>query len=482
MDHATPNATQSFADRFKQLKFNILGSTNLKCSALGFGGYRIDDEEPEHALALKKALLSGINLIDTSTNYMNGRSEILIGRVLNDLIKQNKIKREEVIVVTKIGYIQSSLLKEAKEKKQESSLWPEVSEYQENCWYCISPEFIEDQVERSLKRLKIEKIDFLLLHNPEYILKTNTDRQEFDLKIQKAFECLENLVKNGRIQYYGISSNSFVEDLNAPDHVSFSKCLDIAEKITSQHHFKLIQFPFNLYETGALELGDALLGKNKHSKTEEKKLSLFQQASVKNIGCLVNRPFNAFRKNQLVRLTHFPIYEESEIKTRLYQALDRVLKLEGEQQLLAQNLGFIWGQALRKNMHELDDILKWRETLNYQILPSLSQSLKRVDERHQKWADEYKIASLELLSLLTKKLESQASQKSQIFLQQLQELEPKLKPLSSLSQAVLSIYTAFSGLSSVLVGARQEAYVEDILGRLECISENESLNLIRKFQ
>ncbi len=61
----------------------------------GFGGYRVDNRVSEHFNALTKAILNGITLIDTSTNYSEGGSEILIGNVVNDLTGSGKIKREK---------------------------------------------------------------------------------------------------------------------------------------------------------------------------------------------------------------------------------------------------------------------------------------------------------------------------------------------------------------------------------------------------
>jgi uncharacterized protein len=58
--------------------YRALGRTGLVTSSLGFGGYRIDDRTPEHAAALEQALLGGVNLIDTSTNYTDGSSETCI--------------------------------------------------------------------------------------------------------------------------------------------------------------------------------------------------------------------------------------------------------------------------------------------------------------------------------------------------------------------------------------------------------------------
>jgi hypothetical protein len=139
-----------------------LGRTGLVNSSLGFGSYRIDDRTPEHASALDKALLSGVNLIDTSTNYTDGSSESCIGNVLA------RQQREELIVVSKVGYVQGQTLATARTREQRGSAFPEMVKYTEGCWHCIHPEFLADQLGRSLGRLRVEKVDVYLLHNPEY--------------------------------------------------------------------------------------------------------------------------------------------------------------------------------------------------------------------------------------------------------------------------------------------------------------------------
>ena len=102
-----------------------LGRTGLVNSSLGFGSYRIDDRTPEHASALDKALRSGVNLIDTSTNYTDGSSESCIGNVLA------RQQREELIVVSKVGYVQEQALATARTREQRGSAFPEMVKYTE---------------------------------------------------------------------------------------------------------------------------------------------------------------------------------------------------------------------------------------------------------------------------------------------------------------------------------------------------------------
>src|SRR5689334_13704206 len=105
---ATPEGTARFRDRYPELsgEFNILGKTNLICSPVGFGTYRCDVRVAEHKAAIAKAIRMGVNLIDTSSNYANGNSERMIAEVLRLMINADEIERDEMIIVSKGGYIQ----------------------------------------------------------------------------------------------------------------------------------------------------------------------------------------------------------------------------------------------------------------------------------------------------------------------------------------------------------------------------------------
>ena len=103
---ATPEGTRSYGQRYSALNYNELNSTGLLASQVGFGCYRLDLTVVEHGKSLRKSLLSGVNLIDTSSNYGDGGSEELIGTVLTNLVSSEDISRESVVVVSKVGYLQ----------------------------------------------------------------------------------------------------------------------------------------------------------------------------------------------------------------------------------------------------------------------------------------------------------------------------------------------------------------------------------------
>ena len=146
----------------KKIKtYKQLGDTPYNVSEIGFGTYRFH-KTPEHKAVLKKALLAGINLIDTSSNYNNGDSETAIGEILSPLLYDEDIKRDDICIVSKAGYLQGDTYN--KHAKQH----PETLHLDTQLAHCIHPEFLETQLTQSLERMQLDKLDIFLLHNPEY--------------------------------------------------------------------------------------------------------------------------------------------------------------------------------------------------------------------------------------------------------------------------------------------------------------------------
>lgn len=260
---------------------------------VGFGAYRISIRSNEHRAALTLALKSGCSLIDTSSNYTNGESEELIGDVL--------LKNPEYspLLVTKAGYIQGKNLLALEELQKRGLALEDLVDISPDLKHSIHPDFLENQLSQSLMRLKKESVDFFLLHNPEYYFQTkNASRDEYYGRLEKAFIYCESEVKKGRIKAYGVSSNNFVLPIDDPEHTSLPKILEILKKIDAKN-FKMVQFPFNLIEIGALE---------KFGEYGDE--SLLELCMQNNLLSVVNRPLNAFTQNKLVRLaTYENVYE-----------------------------------------------------------------------------------------------------------------------------------------------------------------------------
>ncbi len=475
---ATPTGTRSYFERLKKKGLNpatsILGTTDLMVSRVGFGGYRVHEFDPDHREALRMALTSGCNIIDTSSNYTDGSSERLIGQVTSELFDSGELRREEVVFVTKAGYVQGENLRLAKERAARGEAFPDMVEFQADCWHNISPEYLEAQITNSLERLKIQQIDILLLHNPEYYLKSNGSREIYYQRIERAFRHLEKERERGRIRYYGISSNTFPEDEARSDFTSLAKVIEIGRAVAGdgkkKSHFAVIQMPFNLFESGAAFL------KNNNKST------VLELAEREGLGVLINRPFNAVQKGRLVRLTTFPEHDPVEVKGNLHVALGRAIELEKSAPGYPKAAhGLQWAHLLRDRLNDLDDILAWRDALLNQIYPSIRQALNRLNSDRQAWANEYQTIMQELLNLITADLENLANQKSGLIADQLVASSPELASSPTLSQKVLRVYSGLPAIHTILVGMRTPKYVRDVLDAGEPISKEKSLETLSRF-
>ena len=296
---ATASGTAEYAAKHRELFYRSFGNSGLVVSEAGFGGYRVDVSVAEHRQALEHALRSGINLIDTSANYADGGSERLVGAVLTDMIKLGEIGREHVVVVTKAGYLQGENLELSRQRKGEGVPFPDLVVFDAELEHCIHPVFLAEQLTRSLQRMQLTHIDCLLLHNPEYYLKwanhNNIDPEvaqtEYLRRIEVAFRYLESEVESGRIGCYGISSNTFPKPATDYERTDLSAILALAEAISQQHHFRVIEFPCNLFEQGAMV-----------EENQPMNQTLIEFALDNQVTTLINRPLNAIQADQLIRL------------------------------------------------------------------------------------------------------------------------------------------------------------------------------------
>ena len=504
--HATPQGTGTYVantlasartTRPSSHGYTSLGSTGLTASRLGFGGYRISLGVDDHRNALEKALQEGCNLIDTSTNYADGESERLVGTVVKDLIVKRFIAREEVIIVSKIGYVQGKNLTRAEAKEQAGKPFPEMVKYGEGIWHCLHPEFLEEQLTSSLDRLGLGTLDVCLLHNPEYFLSEAKNRnlsinsmqlqdlrQEFYRRLEQAFAYLETQVTSGRIQYYGVSSNTCTAKLDNPESTSLSQMLKAAQAAAQQtgqatHHFRVLQLPMNLFEAGAL------LTQNTGKDYSETVLSL---AREKDIAVLVNRPLNAIpgKGGGMIRLAD----PQAEISNTNFEAQHpKVAALENDyKQVLGPNIPqpekgaspldfFNWAEELKRIRDSVQNLEHWDQIESQTIAPHVNRVFqlltqhftgrKEEEQIWQSWRDKY---VPELLTLL-KVMRMEAAQKSAKKLSEIKDvidpLFPADKQNESFSKKSLWTLASTPGVTSVLNGMRHPVYVDDSLTILQ---------------
>ncbi len=498
LGQATPGGTATYVARILASPsankptgqgYTTMASTALTTSRLGFGGYRIDISSDEHRQALTKALREGCNLIDTSTNYADGGSERLVGRVLGELIKGQELTREEVIVVSKIGYVQGQNLKRAEAREKASNPFPEMVKYGEGIWHCLHPEFLEEQLTLSLDRLGLATLDVCLLHNPEYFLSDAKNRKlavdaealkalraTFYQRLQQAFVYLEKQVATGRIQYYGVSSNTCTTKPDDLEATSLSRMLSAAQAAAKEleqtnHHFRMLQLPMNLFESGAVL--------TPNTGTEDKQ-TVLELAQEQNIPILVNRPLNTIptKHGGMIRLAD-PRAEQPD--TTFEDQLPKVRALEEEyikdiaplvplsdKGISAQEF-FKWADELSRLRPALQNLEHWDQIENQMIAPHANQVFQVLTRQltgdkeviWDKWRRRYVPEFLSLLRVLR----MEAAQKSAKKIHELRQVIDPLLPESlhdePFSRKALWILACTPGITSVLNGMRTQEYVQD---------------------
>ena len=229
--NATTEGTERYAERFPAYRTASFYRAvhGLHVSSLGIGTYLGDDSDAAddaYTDALIAAGQSGINFFDTAINYRNQRSERCIGKALQQL------QRDEIVVCTKAGFLTPGAVPDF--------LTPDDVAGR---MHSMSPEFLTDQIDRSLANLGIDSIDVFYLHNPETQLGFRS-AAEFDARMRRAFAQLERLVEQGKIRWYGAAT---WEGFRKKDALSLSRLAAIAEEEGGpEHHFRFIQLPFNL--------------------------------------------------------------------------------------------------------------------------------------------------------------------------------------------------------------------------------------------
>jgi aryl-alcohol dehydrogenase-like predicted oxidoreductase len=166
------------------MDYRRLGRTDMAVSAISFGAWAIGGfwgqvDDAESLRALHAAIDAGVNFIDTADVYGDGRSERLIAQ----LRKARPL--DTIWVATKAG---RRLPEQTPEGYTRANL---------TGW-----------VERSLRNLEVEAIDLLQLHCPHPAV----------YRMPEVFGVLDDLVREGKLRYYGVSVETVDEALAALDH------------------------------------------------------------------------------------------------------------------------------------------------------------------------------------------------------------------------------------------------------------------------
>ena len=150
------------------MDYNQLGKSDLNISRIGFGCMSLKPGQPQNESIIHRAIDLGINYFDTADLYDKGANEEMLGNAL-------KQKRKETIIATKVG----------NQWRSDGSGWD---------WNPRKGHILKS-IDESLKRLQTSYIDLYQLHGGT-----------IEDPIEETIDAFEQLVKQGKIRYYGISS------------------------------------------------------------------------------------------------------------------------------------------------------------------------------------------------------------------------------------------------------------------------------------
>ncbi len=214
------------------------GKTKLQTSVMGLGAAPIGSRtgREESLKTLNEALDLGITFYDTAPSYGQGSSEEIIGEAFEK-------KRDQVIITTKVGSVITPTLQlAAKFKPLLRSLLHKLPGVRQMAQKSIQgfvqsqtktdnyeSSYINQSVEASLKRLRSDYIDVLLLHSPP----------DEVIERGEVFDGLKSLVKQGKVRYYGLSAGSLESALMCLKHPEFG--------------ISALQVTLNLFEQEAID-------------------------------------------------------------------------------------------------------------------------------------------------------------------------------------------------------------------------------------
>ncbi|MFQ5970061.1 MAG: aldo/keto reductase [Nitrososphaerales archaeon] len=292
---ATKDGTSRFKEKHegKSVAQGHFRSVNeLYLSSLGMGSYLGEPDSTTDQLvsdAVNLSIESGaINVIDTAINYRSQKSERAIGKALKRSIDQDAIKRDEVFVSTKNGYITN-------DGDVNMEFWTYIhntlvrtgliqADDISSGYHCMKISYLNDQLERSRKNLGLDCIDLMYLHNAVEGQVQDIGMQQFMKNLKEVFEFYEQIRKEGKIRHYGMATwNCFRVPPGNMEYLNIFDVTSLAKEVGGENNgFRYVQLPFNLAMDEALML--------KNHKNNGEMLSLIEATARLKLGIFTSVP------------------------------------------------------------------------------------------------------------------------------------------------------------------------------------------------
>jgi aryl-alcohol dehydrogenase-like predicted oxidoreductase len=183
------------------MKYNRYIKDSSLVSEIGIGAWQLGNNsgwqgmsEKDAVELVQKALEYGVNFFDTAPNYGHGTSELRLGKAIQS------VDRSKVVINTKFGHTDEDVTN-------------------------FNSDYIRESLEGSLKRLQVDYVDSLIMHNPpiEYL----------DGNKNGHYEIFERLIEEGKIKAYGASLDTY-EDMKLFMNTTNAKVIEAFFNILHQ--------------------------------------------------------------------------------------------------------------------------------------------------------------------------------------------------------------------------------------------------------
>lgn len=187
------------------MEYRRLGKSGLQVSALSFGswltfGNQISDQLADELMGI--AYDAGVNFFDNAEGYAEGKSEIVMGKIL----KSQKWERESFIVSSKVFF--------GAENKGPNRVG-------------LSRKHVIEACNAALKRLQVDYLDLYFCHRP--------DKQT---PIEETVWAMNTLLQQGKILYWGTSEWSASEIMEA---ITIAKQYNLIGPTMEQPQYNLVE-------------------------------------------------------------------------------------------------------------------------------------------------------------------------------------------------------------------------------------------------
>ena len=277
---ATPQGTRRFADRprrdgrpFAPDHFSRPDSLWLSSIALGtLRGNPGGVDDLLYRSVVGDLLDSGMNVFNTALSDRFQTSERAIGHALIRAIREERVSRDEIVIVTKGGALTPDPGLAQNYTSAQRDLYTSyidtgiLDPSEVTRGHSMAPRFLLDQINRSRHNLGVSTLDYYLVQEPEIHLKS-LGSDGFRKALTLAFEALEIAVERKWIGAYGLATwEGFLVPDSDRSHLGIVEIFDAALDVgLADHHLRVIQLPYGLAMGEGVAL-ESQLGPDGHSR------------------------------------------------------------------------------------------------------------------------------------------------------------------------------------------------------------------------